>query len=147
MEKEILESSQFLVDVQVSDSGSGMGKVTVLADADGGLSIDACASISRQLGAALEEVVPEDQPYRLEVSSPGADQPLQLPRQYINSIGRQVHLTLTDGKELKGLLKEAGEEAVVLSPKKEKSKKKEVAEDLCIPYSAISSTKIIISFK
>jgi ribosome maturation factor RimP len=69
--------------------------VRVTVDADGGVSLDAVAVVSRALSAALDEVpetggelVPGE--YTLEVSSPGVDRPLTLPRHWRRNVGRLV---------------------------------------------------------
>src|ERR1700735_890549 len=46
----------------------------IVLDADGGVSLDDIAVVSRDLSAALDDsTVMGDQPYTLEVSSPGVD--------------------------------------------------------------------------
>jgi ribosome maturation factor RimP len=55
----------------------------VVVDADGGVSLDEIALASRELSARLDSG-PEmgEQPYTLEVSSPGIDRPLTQPRHW-----------------------------------------------------------------
>jgi ribosome maturation factor RimP len=63
----------------------------IVVDADGGVSLDDIAVVSRDLSAALDEsVVMGDQPYTLEVSSPGVDRPLTERRHWRRAIGRLV---------------------------------------------------------
>jgi ribosome maturation factor RimP len=67
----------------------------VVVDADGGVSLDAIADVSRQVSEALdaaeagggELIVGE---YQLEVSSPGVDRPLTEPRHWRRNVGRLV---------------------------------------------------------
>jgi ribosome maturation factor RimP len=63
----------------------------VVVDADGGVSLDDIALASRELSAKLDRS-PEmgDQPYTLEVSSPGVDRPLTQPRHWRRAAGRLV---------------------------------------------------------
>ena len=69
----------------------------VVVDSDGGVSLDAAATISRQLSAALDEVaVMGEFPYTLEVSSPGVDRPLTDPRHWRRAVGHLVQVTVTD---------------------------------------------------
>ncbi len=68
-------------------------------DPEEGLGIDAAASLSRRLGAALDEHDPFPGAYDLEVSSPGADRPLRTARDFARNIGREVRLHHVDGHE------------------------------------------------
>ncbi|MEJ7661772.1 MAG: hypothetical protein WKG07_20430 [Hymenobacter sp.] len=53
--------------------------------------------MTRRLNRALAETYGEDAAYSLEVTSPGADQPLTDPRQYPRHVGRSLLLKLVDG--------------------------------------------------
>jgi len=72
----------------------------VVVDADGGVSLDDIALASRELSAKLDNA-PEmgEQPYTLEVSSPGVDRPLTQPRHWRRAVGRLVvvPLKVSDG--------------------------------------------------
>lgn len=83
----------FLVDVIVRGR-KGSRVVEVFLDHDTGLPMDTIASVSRQLGARLEEDEVIDGAYKLEVSSPGVDRPLSAPRQYAKNVGRSLRLTV-----------------------------------------------------
>lgn len=105
----------YIVDVKVAGARGGKLKVTLLLDSDEGITIDECASISRQLGNQLEEMeFFGEAPFTLEVSSPGVDFPLTSPRQFRRNIGRTLALTLTNGKTLKGKLDSVTDEQIVL---------------------------------
>lgn len=83
-----------LEDVSISRAGR-RHIVRVIVDADGGVSLDAVAEVSRAVSGALDEaeastgdlIVGE---YQLEVSSPGVDRPLTLPRHWRRNVGRLV---------------------------------------------------------
>ena len=63
----------------------------VTVDADGGVSLDDIALASRELSIRLDrDDAMGDDPYTLEVSSPGVDRPLTLPRHWRRNIGRLV---------------------------------------------------------
>ena len=68
----------------------------------GGVNIDHCVSVSRDLSLALDAADLIFVPYSLEVSSPGADRPLKTARDYSRQIGRLAKLKLiepaTDGQ-------------------------------------------------
>jgi ribosome maturation factor RimP len=70
----------------------------VVVDADGGVSLDDIALASRELSLKLD-TSPDmgEQPYTLEVSSPGVDRPLTQPRHWRRAIGRLVVAPLQVG--------------------------------------------------
>jgi len=69
----------------------------IVVDADGGVSLDDIAEVSRELSARLDaRNAMGDAPYTLEVSSPGVDRPLTEPRHWRRAIGRLVVVPLTD---------------------------------------------------
>ncbi len=128
----------FLVDVTLKGNPNNQ-KLIVLVDGDPNVNIDDCAEISRKLGLQIEEGEIISGKYILEVSSPGIDTPLKLPRQYTKNVGREVKMELESGGQLKGKLhKVEGDQIVVL----EKKSGKEV--DLKIQE--IKKTNILVSF-
>ena len=79
----------YVVEVEVRGA-RGSQVVDVYVDSDEGVSVDELAELSRELGFLMdtEEVI--DTKYNLNVSSPGLDRPLRLPRQYRRYVGREV---------------------------------------------------------
>jgi ribosome maturation factor RimP len=133
----------YLVDVKMHPNG----KLVVLVDGDKGIGIGECAQISRHVGFHLEEENVLDTAYNLEVSSPGIDSPLTLPRQYVKNIERQLAIKMADGSKREGKLNGLIEDAILLEEiKKEKGKKAETIESV-IPLNQITETKVLISFK
>jgi len=69
----------------------------VIVDADGGVSLDDIAEVSREISARLDaKNTMGDAPYTLEVSSPGIDRPLTQPRHWRRAIGRLVIVEVTE---------------------------------------------------
>jgi ribosome maturation factor RimP len=67
----------------------------LVVDADGGVSLDDIAVASRAVSAALDDsAVMGEQPYTLEVSSPGVDRPITERRHWRRAIGRLVKAPL-----------------------------------------------------
>jgi len=67
----------------------------VVVDADGGVSLDDIALVSREVSARLDATgAMGEAPYTLEVSSPGVDRPLTLPRHWRRAVGRLVRVPL-----------------------------------------------------
>ncbi len=76
--------------VKVSSAGRRV-VLRIVVDADGGLSLDDIAEVSREISAKLDaKNVMGDAPYTLEVTSPGVDRPLTQPRHWRRAIGRLV---------------------------------------------------------
>ncbi|HTE00491.1 MAG TPA: ribosome assembly cofactor RimP [Mucilaginibacter sp.] len=133
----------YLVDVKMHPNG----KLVILVDGDQGIGVGECAQISRHVGFHLEEENVLDTAYNLEVSSPGIDSPLTLPRQYVKNIERQLAIKMADGSKREGKLNGLTEDAILLEETiKEKGKKAETIESV-IPMNKITETKVLISFK
>ncbi len=89
---------------------SRAGKRSVLrvaVDKDGGVDMDDIAAATSEVSRALDDAdAMGNGPYTLEVSSPGVERPLTLPRHWRRNIGRLVKVTLGDGSELTGRIVE-----------------------------------------
>lgn len=87
-------------------------------DKQGGVSLDDCALISRQLGDILDATLEDIGPYRLEVSSPGADRPLGRLDDFERFKGEKVHVKtqqpLDGRKNFRGVLRGIDDGKVVL---------------------------------
>ncbi len=74
---EPLCASEGLELVQVEFRREAGGRVLRLyIDKDGGIKLDDCVSVSREMGDILDVALDNVGPYRLEVSSPGPNRPL-----------------------------------------------------------------------
>lgn len=133
----------FVVDVKMHPNG----KLIILVDGDKGVGISDCVAVSRHVGFHLEEENVIEHAYNLEVSSPGLDAPLTLRRQYEKNIDRTVEVKQAEGKKREGKLLLVAEDGITIEEKiKEKGKKAELVESF-IPFSEITETKVLISFK
>ncbi|PSR56554.1 ribosome maturation factor [Adhaeribacter arboris] len=136
----------FVVKVQVSDNPA-KPKITVILDGDNGVGIDECALVSRRLNNRIETAFGEEISYVLEVTSPGADQPLTSERQYKRHVGRKLKLVLKDGSEKTGTLEEVLADGIRITEEaKEKSKKVTLVPSQ-VNFTDIVKTNIVISFK
>lgn len=99
--------------VDVSKAGR-RSVVRVVVDGDGGVSLDGVAAISQSVSAALDadDAVLGAAPYTLEVTSPGVDRPLTLPRHWRRNSGRLVTVR-RDAESLTGRVVEADDARVV----------------------------------
>jgi ribosome maturation factor RimP len=103
-----------LEDVTARRAGSRQ-LLQVVVDGDGGISLDDIAEVSQAVSAALDETnVMGEEPYDLEVSSPGVGRPLTLPRHWRRAAGRLVQVQLAAGGELTGRIVEVDDEGVTL---------------------------------
>ena len=103
-----------LVDARASGGGRHL---SIFIDRPGGITVDHCADVSRQLSRVLEvEGIDYD---RLEVSSPGLDRPLCKPADFTRFAGSKVDVKMrtrddSGRKRFTGLLRgEAGGVATV----------------------------------
>lgn len=106
-----------LEDLSVARAGR-RSVLRVTVDGDGGVDHDALAAISRDVSAALDAseesggaFAPDA--YELEVSSPGVDRPLTLPRHWRRNLGRLVNVK-AGGRRLTGRIMAADADTVIL---------------------------------
>ena len=87
----------------------------VAVDKDGGVTLDDIADATREVSRLLDESdVMGEQPYTLEVTSPGIDRPLSHPRHWRRNRGRLVKATLQDGDTVTGRVTENDEDGATL---------------------------------
>ncbi len=86
----------------------------VLVTAEGGVTLDKCAEISRMISPILDVAEPMSGEYILEVSSPGIERKLKKKEHFISSIGEKVRVKDFATDIYKGELIFADEEKIVL---------------------------------
>ena len=92
------QEDMFLVDIEVKPASTK--EVWVLVDSEeGGVNLDTCSKISRELGFLYEEENLISGAYRLNVSSPGLARPLSDARQYAKNSGRTVKVKYKSDEE------------------------------------------------
>lgn len=143
--EEKLDETMFLVEVTVSQSNV----IHVFVDSFDGITIDKCIEISRNIEHNLDR---EEEDFALQVSSPGITENFKVKQQYFKYQGREIELVANDGQNLKGLLKEAADEGIVLETvsmeKAEGQKRKQaVRREYKLKYDEIKSAKPVITFK
>jgi ribosome maturation factor RimP len=89
------------------------------SDPAGGVSLEDCANVSRDLSTALDEVDVVAHAYSLEVSSPGLERKLRSPADFVRFRGKAARVKLArpapDGQRLlRGELVEAPENRVAV---------------------------------
>lgn len=95
--------------------------VRIYIDKEGGVTVEDCSEVSKQVGDVLDVHDIPPGPYTLEVSSPGLDRPLVRDKDFLKYRGCQVHIRLTEklegAKNLRGKLIEyldEGNEKIVV---------------------------------
>ena len=90
----------------------------VAVDKDGGVTLDDIAEATKEVSRVLDGPegtdVMGEQPYTLEVTSPGTDRPLTHPRHWRRNQGRLVKSTMADGSVVTGRITESDDVRAVL---------------------------------
>jgi len=106
----------------------------------GGLTIDDCVRLTRQVQHLINEKQLVDCDYRLEVSSPGLDYPLRAEWQFVKNVGRLLKLTVNGERgprEISGRLTAADSTGITLAADKTEWK---------AAFSEILSAKVLPEF-
>ncbi len=122
----ILEKNGFeLVDVEYVREGSNWF-LRAYIDKPGGITVDDCETVSRELSELLDKEDYIDESYILEVSSPGLGRQLKKEKDFARSIGEDVEVKLYKGikmmrkkkevsvKEIDGVLTRYDENTVTI---------------------------------
>jgi ribosome maturation factor RimP len=126
---------------------TGSKKIAVFIDGDQPVTIEQCRQLSRHLSEKLDELDYGDAAYQLEVSSPGVDKPLKMPRQYAKHIGRELKVRLLGNTELTGRLLELGSDRISLLLKDKKKGYPKEATVKEIAFGDIAESTVQVSFK
>lgn len=115
----LLEKYKFeLVDVEYVRE-SGLWYLRAYIDKEGGITVDDCEVVSRELGDWLDKEDFIADSYILEVSSPGLGRPLKKEKDFARSLGKDVEVRLyrpiNRQKEFTGALKAYDADTVTLS--------------------------------
>ncbi|MFA5417150.1 MAG: ribosome assembly cofactor RimP [Bacteroidales bacterium] len=136
-------SDRFVVEVNTNAEN----RILVFIDSDSGVFIEHCIALSKYIESQLDR---ETEDFELNVSSSGVGQPFTMLRQYQKYIGKAVQIKLTDGTQIKGLLKSATEAQIEIfdqaKNKNKKSKKIEPGELILLPMDSIVEAKGIVTF-
>lgn len=142
--EEKLTERMFLVDLTISRTN----KITVVIDSFDGITIHNCVDISRNVEHNLDR---EQEDFELEVTSAGLTENFKVLKQYYKNIGREIEVSTINELNLKGLLKNADEEGIILETTSKEipegmKKKQIVVRENFLKYNEIKSAKAVISF-
>jgi ribosome maturation factor RimP len=123
--------------VEISKAGRRT-LVRVMVDKDGGITLDDIAQATRLVSGQLDEHdVMDEAPYTLEVTSPGIDRPLTLPRHWRRNLDRLVKVTPHEGAVFTGRITGATDDAATV----------DVGGAVHnVPFVAVSTARIEIEF-
>lgn len=108
------------------------------------LSLDEVADATRLVSEALDRAdAMGEQPYVLEVTSPGVDRPLTEPRHFRRNVGRLVALTPREGEPVTGRLVRAGQEGLTVEVP---ATKKVAARCVDLAYADLARAVVQVEF-
>ena len=108
----IIEASGIYLE-EVTLTGGSPTILTVIVDRDTHLNLDQVTSVTKEISEVLENLAElGETPFTLEVSSPGIDRPLTLPRHWRKNHGRLSTIKLHNGQLVKGRIGEYVDEKV-----------------------------------
>lgn len=131
------QENMFLVDIELKQQD--MNVVWVYVDSEkGGVNLDICSKISRELSFQVEneEIFPKS--YRLNVSSPGLSRPLSDKRQYGKNVGRTIKVKYKqegEYKKIEGILKKVTDKTVTIED--------ESGQTVTIDFDNLVETKVV----
>src|SRR5437667_10862811 len=92
------------------------GVLRLFVDKPGGVGIEDCQRLSREVGDVLDASALIEEAYDLEVSSPGLDRQLRTDREFRWAVGQRVCCWLAGGQEVWGGVLGLGGGQIVCAP-------------------------------
>lgn len=93
--------------------------VRLFLDKPGGITLDDCVQVSRELGDLMEIQIPSLGRYRLEVSSPGPKRPLKKKEDFERFAGERVRIetcdTIEGQRKFTGVLEKINDDSVEIA--------------------------------
>ncbi len=110
----------------------------VAIDRDGGVTMDDIADATREVSRVLDDTdLMGRQAYTLEVSSPGVDRPLTLPRHWRRNTGRLVTVRPREGEPMTGRVVATDDDGAVLDVE---------GTERRVEYAEVKKAKVQIEF-
>ncbi|MEN9412216.1 MAG: hypothetical protein RIQ92_653 [Actinomycetota bacterium] len=120
------EAGYFLEDVNIVSPGNHR-IVTVIVDGETALNLDQVTVASKLVSELMDEApFMGETPFTLEVTSPGIDRPLTLPRHFAKNVTRLLKVTQNDGAVITGRITSNTDNDVTLSIVEKKETKEVV---------------------
>ena len=135
------ENGAELVEMTYQWRGSGM-VLQLLVDTPQGIRLEECAHLNREISETLDRLTLIEEPFLLEVASPGLDRPLTTEKDFERPRGRSIQLFLKSPLfyrlEYEGILEELREGTLYLRLSE--------GTILTIPYAQVGKGKRLIHF-
>ena len=114
----------------------------IYVDESGGITLDACARVSREIGDLIEVKDIFHQEYVLEVSSPGLNRPLKKEKDFEKAVGKKIKIRMVTPLEgqrnFRGSLQSFQDGILCLS----------VKDDLILlPYGDVEKANLVYDFE
>ena len=120
------QAGYFLEDINIVTPGQHR-IVTVIVDGESALNLDQVTVASKLVSELLDEATfMGETPFTLEVTSPGIDRPLTLPRHFAKNVTRLLKIVKTDGEVVTGRIASNSDSDVTLTVAEKKSTKEVV---------------------
>ena len=120
------QAGYFLEDVNLVTPGNHR-IVTVIVDGESALNLDQVTVASKLVSELMDEAsFMGETPFTLEVTSPGIDRPLTLPRHFAKNVTRLLKITKIDGNVVTGRIASNTENDVTLAVAEKKEMKEVV---------------------
>jgi len=117
------EAGYYLEDINVVSPGNHR-IVTVIVDGEAALNLDQVTVASKLVSELVDEApFMGETPFTLEVTSPGIDRPLTLPRHFAKNLTRLLKVTQNDGVVVTGRITANTDNDVTLSVVEKKETK------------------------
>ena len=135
------QAGYFLEDINVVSPGNHR-IVTVIVDGESALNLDQVTVASKLVSELIDEAAfMGETPFTLEVTSPGIDRPLTLPRHFAKNVTRLVKITKNDGEVVTGRITANSETDVTLTVVEKKT-----TSEIVVELAAIKRAVVEIEF-
>jgi ribosome maturation factor RimP len=135
------QAGYFLEDVNIVSPGNHR-IVTVIVDGESALNLDQVTVASKLVSELMDEApFMGETPFTLEVTSPGIDRPLTLPRHFAKNLTRLLKVTQNDGVVVTGRITSNTDSDVTLSVVEKK-----VTKEVTIALADIKRAVVEIEF-
>lgn len=135
------QAGYFIEDVNLVTPGNHR-IVTVIVDGESALNLDQVTVASKLVSELMDEApFMGETPFTLEVTSPGIDRPLTLPRHFAKNVTRLLKVTKTDGEVVTGRITSNTDTDLTLSVVEKK-----VTKEVVIALADIKRAVVEIEF-
>ena len=135
------QAGYFLEDINIVTPGQHR-IVTVIVDGESALNLDQVTVASKLVSELLDEAAfMGETPFTLEVTSPGIDRPLTLPRHFAKNVSRLLNVVKCDGEVVTGRIASSTDSEVTLSVAEKKT-----TTDVVVAIADIKRATVEIEF-